>query len=57
MIDKLIAAQAVKLNPDGDTALGKDHLVEIEGNARITAASLAGKMIFIFPAAVGPGRR
>jgi hypothetical protein len=48
VIDALIAADAVKVDPDGDTALGKDDLVEIEGNTRITAASLAGKMFFIF---------
>lgn len=49
VIDSLITtAAAVKVNPDGDTALSKDDLVEIEGNTRITAASLAGKMFFIF---------
>ncbi len=48
VIDRLISDGAVKLDPDGDTTLGKDDLVEIEGTTRITAASLAGKMFFIF---------
>jgi hypothetical protein len=48
VIDALIAEDAVKVNPDGETALGRDDLVEIEGMTRITAASLAGKMFFIF---------
>ncbi|MYX62482.1 hypothetical protein GTZ89_44510 [Streptomyces sp. SID8382] len=48
VIDSLIAQQAVKVSPDEQTALSKDDLVEIEGEARITAASLAGKMFFIF---------
>ncbi|TDC45046.1 hypothetical protein E1281_31640 [Actinomadura sp. KC345] len=48
VIDALIADAAIKVNPDGNTAFNKDDLIEIEGNARITAASLAGKMFFIF---------
>jgi hypothetical protein len=48
VIDALITTAAVKVNPDGDTALSKDDLIEIEGRTRITAASLAGKMFFIF---------
>jgi hypothetical protein len=48
VIDRLITTGAVKVSPGGDTALGKDDLIEIEGNTRITAASLAGKMFFIF---------
>ncbi|MFJ9923712.1 hypothetical protein ACIRSF_30945 [Streptomyces rubiginosohelvolus] len=49
VIDSLIgAAAAVKVDPDGNTVLGKDDLVEVEGITRITAASLAGKMFFIF---------
>lgn len=47
-IDALIRIKAVKVNPDGETVLGKDDLVEIEGSTRITSASLAGKMFFIF---------
>jgi len=48
LIDSLIKAEAIKVNPDGETVLGKDDLVEIEGLTRITAASLAGKIFFIF---------
>ncbi|MDU0314117.1 hypothetical protein RKE38_10510 [Phycicoccus sp. M110.8] len=48
VIDGLIAADAVKTDPDGQTPLSKDDLVEVEGTARITAASLAGKMFHIF---------
>ncbi|AUI50610.1 DUF6414 family protein [Arthrobacter crystallopoietes] len=48
VIDSLIKADAVKINLDGNAVLGKDDLVEIEGLTYITAASLAGKMFFIF---------
>ncbi len=48
VIDSLIIAEAVKINPDGETVLGRDDLIEIQGMTRITAASLAGKMFFIF---------
>lgn len=48
VIDSLITNAAVKVNPDSDTALCKDDLIELEGNTRITAASMAGKMFFIF---------
>jgi len=48
VVDRLISDGAVKLDPDGDTALGKNDLVEVEGSTRITAASLAGKMFYIF---------
>ncbi|MDX3131414.1 hypothetical protein PV367_16885 [Streptomyces europaeiscabiei] len=48
VIDSLTEHEAVKINPDAETALSKDDLVEVEGEARITAASLAGKMFFIF---------
>lgn len=48
VIDSLIIAEAVKTNPDGETVLGRDDLVEIQGMTRITAASLAGKMFYIF---------
>ncbi|MFE9222886.1 hypothetical protein ACFYN3_42325 [Streptomyces lavendulae] len=48
VIDALINdARAVKVDPDGETALVRDDLVQIEGTTRITAASLAGKMFFI----------
>ncbi|MCX4728668.1 hypothetical protein [Streptomyces sp. NBC_01306] len=48
MIDALINdAGAVKVDPDGETPLVRDDLVQIEGTTRITAASLAGKMFFI----------
>ena len=43
VIDSLIIAEAVKINPDGETVLGRDDLIEIQGTTRITAASLAGK--------------
>lgn len=48
VIDGLINEGAVRVEPDGDTPLSKDDLVEIEGTTRITAASLAGKMFYIF---------
>ncbi len=48
VIDALIADGAIKLDPDGNTPLSKDDLIQIEGNTRITTASLAGKMFFIF---------
>ncbi|WP_042401369.1 DUF6414 family protein [Streptacidiphilus carbonis] len=48
VIDSLIRTGTVKINPGPDTVLSKDDLVEIEGHTRITAASLAGKMFFIF---------
>ncbi|WP_329170755.1 hypothetical protein OG939_35675 [Streptomyces sp. NBC_01685] len=48
LIDALINdADAVKVDPDGETPLVRDDLVQIEGTTRITAASLAGKMFFI----------
>lgn len=48
VIDKLISDAAVKVDPDEGTALGRDDLIEVEGMTRITAASLAGKLFFIF---------
>ena len=48
VIDQLIADHAVKVDPDEHTSLSKDDLIEIEGLTRITAASLAGKLFFIF---------
>lgn len=48
VIDSLAQIKAVTVNPDEGTALAKDDLVEIEGLTRITGASLAGKMFFIF---------
>ncbi|MBP2356212.1 hypothetical protein JOF29_007322 [Kribbella aluminosa] len=47
LIDSLIKNGEVKVNPDGNTPLGKDDLVELDGRTRITAASLAGKMFHI----------
>jgi hypothetical protein len=47
VIDSLISAEVVRVGPGDDCALGKDDLVELEGTARITAASLAGKMFHI----------
>lgn len=48
VIDGLIREKAVSVNPAGDTALSKDALVEIEGTARITAASVLSKLFFVF---------
>jgi hypothetical protein len=53
LIDALIANDAVKINPDGKTPIGKDDLVELDGRARITAASLAGKMFYILRRLMG----
>ncbi|WP_420082972.1 DUF6414 family protein (plasmid) [Streptomyces sp. JL4002] len=48
VIDALInEAGAVKVDPDSETPLCRDDLVQIEGTTRITAASLAGKMFYI----------
>ncbi|MEU9900047.1 hypothetical protein ACIBCS_43365 [Streptomyces phaeochromogenes] len=48
VIDGLIREKAVRVNPTGDEALSKDTLVEIEGTARITAASVMSKVFFLF---------
>lgn len=48
VIDALIQMDAVKISLDSESVLGKDDLIEIEGLTRITSASLAGKMFFIF---------
>ncbi len=48
IIDRLIELGSVKLSPGSDTAIAKDDLLEVEGVARITAASLAGKMFYVF---------
>lgn len=48
VIDRLIIADAVKVSPASETVLGKDDLVEIAGLTRITAASMAGKLFFVF---------
>ena len=47
LIDSLIKDGEVKVNPDEETPIGKDDLVELDGRTRITAASLAGKMFHI----------
>lgn len=47
VIDALVHQGDVTTNPDADTVLTKDSLIEVEGTTRITAASLAGKMFFI----------
>lgn len=39
VIDALIADGNVEVNPDADTSLARDGLIEIEGGTRITAAS------------------
>lgn len=46
VIDSLIGNGAVKVDPDGQTSLSKDDLVEVDGTTRVTSASLAGKMLF-----------
>ncbi|MDX3078591.1 hypothetical protein [Streptomyces sp. MI02-7b] len=48
VIDGLIREKAVHVNPVGDSALLKDALIEIEGNTRITAASVMSKVFFVF---------
>ncbi|MEU1502777.1 hypothetical protein [Streptomyces sp. NPDC005732] len=48
VIDGLIRENAVQVNPTGELALSKDVLVEIEGTARITAASVMSKVFFLF---------
>ncbi|MFC9949139.1 hypothetical protein ACFVIN_00950 [Streptomyces prasinus] len=48
VIDGLIHEKAVSVNPAGESALTKDALVEIEGTARITAASVMSKLFFVF---------
>jgi hypothetical protein len=47
LIDSLIENEAVRVDPDEKTAIGKDDLIELDGRTRITAASLAGKMFHI----------
>ncbi len=47
VIDALMHADGVKVNPGGEAILSKDDLVEIGGLTRITAASFAGKIFFI----------
>lgn len=47
VIDSLIQAEAVKVDPGAETAIGKDDLVELDGRTRITSASLAGKVFHI----------
>lgn len=46
IIDSLIAEETVKVDPDEQTALSKDDLVEVDGTTRITSASIAGKMFY-----------
>lgn len=48
VIDSLMKMDAIKLNPNGTTALSKDDLIEVEGTTRITSASLAGKVFYMF---------
>ncbi len=47
VIDELLRIDAVTC-PSAKTALTKDLPVEVEGRTRITAASLAGKVFYIF---------
>lgn len=53
VIDALVHQEAIKLNPDENTPLSKDDMVEVEGLTRITAASLAGKILFIMHRVLG----
>jgi hypothetical protein len=48
VIDALIADEVIKIDPTGATILSKDDFVQVEGVMRITTASLAGRMFFIF---------
>ncbi|MGW1534446.1 DUF6414 family protein [Streptomyces aureus] len=48
VIDGLIREKAVQVNPNGESALSKDVLVEIEGTTRITAVSVMSKVFFLF---------
>ncbi|MCY9786961.1 hypothetical protein KIK06_24050 [Nocardiopsis sp. EMB25] len=47
VIDGLIQRLAVTVFPDETHALGKDLVVELNGQTRITAASLVGKMFYV----------
>lgn len=47
IIDQLMRIDAVKVSPDANTVIAKDDLLEVEGTARITSASLAGKMFYV----------
>lgn len=53
VIDALIHAGAVNLSPGDQDALTKDSVVELEGSARITTASVAGKVFHIFRRLMG----
>jgi hypothetical protein len=48
VIDALIEDEVINVDPTGTTTLSKDDLVQIEGVMRVTTASLAGKMFYIF---------
>lgn len=48
VIDALIRAGAVEIGPGDQDPLTKDAMVELEGSARITTASVAGKIFYIF---------
>jgi hypothetical protein len=47
VIDSLLADDHIKTHFDANTTLTKDDLVEVEGTARITSASVAGKLFYI----------
>ncbi|MEU0236490.1 hypothetical protein ABZ234_02285 [Nocardiopsis sp. NPDC006198] len=47
VIDGLIQRPAVTVSPDETHALSKDLVVELNGQTRITAASLVGKMFYV----------
>lgn len=53
VIDALIRAGAVDIGPGDQDALTKDGVVELEGCARITTASVAGKVFYIFRRLMG----
>ena len=47
VIDALIRDGAVTVSPGHDATLAKDDVVELDGAARITSASVAGKLLYI----------
>lgn len=53
VIDALVRDGAVDIRPGDQDALTKDGVVELEGCARITTASVAGKIFYIFRRLLG----
>ena len=46
VVDALICDGAIAVSPGHDVTLAKDDVVELDGNARITPASVAGKPLY-----------